>query len=95
MAIQQIDGGVIFAVKVVPASSRTGLCGLLDGMVKIKLSAAPEKGKANQALREFLAKQLGVKKNSISIIAGETSPVKKIQVLGISAQSLSEKLKSG
>ena len=94
MAIQQIEGGAIFAVKVVPASSRTGLCGLLDGMVKIKLSAAPEKGKANQALLGFLAKQLGVKKNSISIISGKTRAVKKIQVLGVSAETVSEKLKS-
>jgi uncharacterized protein (TIGR00251 family) len=83
---------VVFAVKVVPASSRTELSGLLDGMVKIKLSAAPEKGKANKALLAFLAEKLGVKKNSISIIAGETCAVKKIQVLGISAQALSEKL---
>lgn len=90
--IQDIDGGVVFTAKVIPGSSRTAVCGLLDGMVKVKIAAPPEKGKANQRLLEFLAKQLGVKKNAISIISGQTNPVKQIQVLGISADILLRKL---
>jgi uncharacterized protein YggU (UPF0235/DUF167 family) len=39
-----------------------------------------------------LAKQLGVKKNAVSIISGQTSPVKHVQVSGISADTLMEKL---
>jgi uncharacterized protein YggU (UPF0235/DUF167 family) len=61
-------------------------------MLKIKVSAAPEKGKANQCLIKFMAEQLGVKKNAISIIAGKTSPVKRVQVMGMSAETLFEKL---
>jgi uncharacterized protein (TIGR00251 family) len=61
-------------------------------MLKIKISAPPEKGKANQCLIEFLAKQLGVKKNAVSIISGQTNPIKQVQVLGISADTLIEKL---
>ncbi len=92
LTIQEVDGGVAFAAKIVPGSSRTTVSGLLDGMVKIKISAVPEKGKANQCLIEFLAKQLGVKKNAISIISGQTNPVKSVQVLGISAETLLKKL---
>ena len=65
---------------------------LLDGMLKIKVSAPPEKGKANQCLLKFVARTLGVKKNAVSIIAGTTSPVKRVQVLGISAEMLLNKL---
>jgi uncharacterized protein (TIGR00251 family) len=90
--IQDIDGGVVFTAKVVPGSSRTCVCGLLDGMLKIKISAPPEKGKANRSLIEFLAKQLGVKKNAISIISGQTNPIKQVQVLGVSSDNLIEKL---
>ena len=90
--IREIEGGVIFVAKVVPGSSRTSICGLLDGMLKIKISTVPQKGKANQHLLEFLAKQFGVKKNAVSIISGRSNPVKKIQVLGISAQKLLRKL---
>jgi uncharacterized protein (TIGR00251 family) len=90
--VQDIDGGVVFTAKVIPGSSRTCVCGLLDGMLKIKISAPPEKGKANQRLLEFLAKQLGVKKSAISIISGQTNPIKQVQALGISADALIEKL---
>ena len=91
--IQEVDGGVVFAAKVVPGSSgQTRICGLLDGMLKVKVSAAPERGKANQCLLKFLAKQLGVKKNALSIISGKTSPVKHVQVLSISADTLLKKL---
>ena len=93
-AIQEIDGGVVFTAKIVPGSSGpTRFCGLLDGMVKVKVSAAPEKGKANKCLLKFLAKQLDVKRNAISIISGQTSPVKHVQILGISADMLMEKLR--
>jgi len=91
--IQEVDGGVVFAAKIVPGSnSPTRICGLLDGMLKVKVSATPEKGKANRCLLKFLAKQLGVKKNAVSIISGQTSPVKHVQVSGISAYTLMEKL---
>jgi uncharacterized protein (TIGR00251 family) len=90
--IQDIEGGVVFTAKVVPRSSKTAVCGLFGEMVKFKVAAPPEKGKANQALIEFLAKKLGVKKSDISIVSGQTNPVKQVQVLGISIESLLEKL---
>jgi uncharacterized protein (TIGR00251 family) len=93
LKIENIEGGVVFTAKIVPGSSRTAVCGLLGEMVKIKVAAPPEKGKANQCLIEFLAKQLGVKKNAISIISGQTNPIKQVQVLGVSSDNLIEKLK--
>ncbi len=95
LKIENIEGGVIFPAKIVPGSSRTAVCGLLGEMVKIKVAAPPEKGKANQGLIEFLAETLGVKKNAISIVSGQTNPIKQVQVLGVSADSLIEKLKLG
>ncbi len=91
-AVKEIDDGVVFAVKTVPGSSRTAVCGLLDEMVKIKVSAAPEKGKANKCLLDFLAKQLGVKKNAVKIVSGNSNPIKGVQVLGISVEQLLNKL---
>jgi len=93
LTVQEVDDCVAFVVKVVPGSSGpTRICGLLDRMLKVKVSAAPEKGKANQCLLKFLAKQLGVKKNAVSIIWGKGSPVKHVQVSGISADTLLKKL---
>ncbi len=92
LTIQEVDDGVIFTAKVVPGINRTAVCGLLDEILKIKVSAAPERGKANQCLIELLAKQLGVKKNAVSIISGKTKPIKRVQVLGILAETLLKKL---
>lgn len=52
-------------------------------MVKIKVAAPPEKGKANTALVDYLAGVLAVKKTAVSIVSGQTSPVKQISVEGI------------
>jgi len=94
-AIQETVDGVVFTAKVVPGSSRTAVAGVLDDMIKVRVAAAPEKGKANQCLVAFLAKQLGVKKNSIEIVSGRTNPVKQVQVTGISATELLRKLGLG
>jgi uncharacterized protein (TIGR00251 family) len=92
LVIQEIGDGVVFAAKIVPGSRETTVCGLYGGMLKVKVAAAPEKGKANQCLLEFLAKQLGVKKNTVRIIAGEKARVKRLQVTGISPEMLLTRL---
>lgn len=93
LTVQESREGVVFAAKIVPGSSGpTRICGLLDGALKIKVSAPPEKGKANQCLLKFLAEELGVKKNAIAILSGQTTPLKRVQVSGISADELLKKL---
>ncbi len=92
LKLQDTDGGAVFKVKVVPGSSRTEICGILDGMVKIKVTSPAEKGKANQALINFLAQLLDVRKNQLSIISGQTSRIKQIRVLSMSAETLLKKL---
>lgn len=90
--VEEVGGGVKFTVKVVPGSSRTALCGVLDGMLKVKVAAAPEKGKANKCLVEFLAKQLGIKKNDVAVCSGQTGPVKQIEIHGVSITDLDKLL---
>lgn len=93
LTVQQCNEGVVFVAKVVPGSSGpTRICGLLDGMLKVKVSAAPERGKANECLLKFLAGLLGVKKNALGIVSGQTHPVKRVQVSGMSAEMLLKKL---
>lgn len=74
------DGGVSFTVKVVPGSSKTSIEGVLGGMLKVKIAAVAEKGKANKELISFLAKLLDIRKKDIEITSGDTSPVKTLVV---------------
>jgi len=86
------QNAVVFCVKVIPSSSRTSFAGVQNGMLRIKLSAAPQKGRANQALVDFLADKLGVKKKFITITSGLFSKVKQIAAEQITAETLIEKL---
>ena len=96
LKIEKIDGGVILTVKVLPGSSRTCIAGNLGGMLKIKLAAVAEKGKANKCLVDFLAvrlRRIGVRKNDVRIISGLTNPVKRVQISGVTAEQLISRLK--
>lgn len=76
------SGELTLAVKVIPKSSRNQIIGrMADGALKVKITAAPEKGKANAELCSFLARQLGVPKANVVILRGETSPHKRIRIL--------------
>lgn len=86
--------GVCFNVKVVPGSSRTQLAGTIGDRIKIKIAAAPEKGKANDCLIDYLAALLNVKKNAVRIASGHTSPVKQICIEGRSSAQIEELLAS-
>ncbi len=86
--IRQIGSAVSLKVKVVPGSSRTALAGILDDMLKVKIAAPAEKGKANAALAELLAKKLSVKKTAVRIVSGLTSSVKEIVIEGVSAEQI-------
>jgi hypothetical protein len=90
LKFKKSDSGIAFTVKAVPNSSKTCVQGLQSGMLKVKLSSPPEKGKANKELIKFLAKKLGIKKNQISITTGETSPQKKIQIVGCDEATLAK-----
>ena len=92
LSIQEVDEGVVFDAKIVPGSSRTAISGIFGGMLKIKVSAPAEKGKANRELTDFLAGQLGVRKNSMQIITGRTKSVKQIKISGLSPQQTLRKL---
>lgn len=49
-------------------------------VLRVKVTAVPENGKANEALIKLLSKALHISKSSISLIRGETSRVKHLEV---------------
>jgi uncharacterized protein (TIGR00251 family) len=74
-------GQIALTLKVVPKSSRNEIVGFLaDGSLKVKVTAAPEKGKANAEVCELLAREFGVSRRSVEIVRGETSPVKQVVI---------------
>jgi uncharacterized protein len=78
----------MITVKVVPGSSRSEIVGRHGTMLKIKVAAPPEKGKANKALLEFIAKQLNLKKTNLEITSGHTSSVKQVFLAGAAVEAV-------
>ena len=68
-------------LKVVPKSSKNEIVGLLeDGSLKLKVTAAPEKGKANEAVRTLLAEAFGVPTRQVEIVRGATATMKQVRI---------------
>ena len=86
--LTETANGVLIPVKVVPGASRDRIAGVLDGALKINVAAPPEKGKANKAVIALLARVLGVRKNQLAEVAGQTNPRKTIAVEGVSADTV-------
>lgn len=80
------------AVKVVPGASRTRIAGRLGDAIKIQVSAAPEKGKANAAVIDLLAETLGIHRNQIELVSGQTQPRKTFRILGLDQIAVNTRL---
>jgi len=85
-------GGIRFALKVVPGSSRDRIMGELGGALKVGVSKPPQDGAANKAVVALLASALDVPAAAVRIVRGTTSPRKEVEVSGLSAEELSAKL---
>jgi len=78
---------------VVPRAGRSGIAGVRDGALLVRLAAAPVDGAANAELIEVLAKALDLPKRSIQIVSGDRSRSKRVRVAGMDAQSVLSALK--
>ena len=90
--IKQHGQGVLLTVKVVPASSRTKIAGMLENILKVKVAAPPEKGKANKALGAFFAKLFNVRKKDVAIVSGTASTIKQLQIDGVTLEDVRGKV---
>jgi uncharacterized protein len=85
--------GTILPVRAHPGARRNEIRGEQDGMLKVSVTQAPEKGKANKAVIELLSKKLGLKKSQFELVSGETSHQKRFLVRGIEPDELAERIK--
>jgi len=88
LPVTEGEKGCTFQVRVLPRSRRDEVVGLHGDALKIRLTAPPVRGKANRALREFLAGRLGVSPSAVEILSGHTSRQKRVRVRGVSAGAI-------
>lgn len=94
--VNDAKDGARIAVRVAPRASRTAVLGVIGegagAAVKIALQSPPVEGRANEALVEFLADLLSVRRSDITIAAGEHGRNKTVVVRGRSAAEVSLRL---
>ena len=94
MWYQEREEGVLLFLKIIPNSKVNKIVGVFGDFLKIKITAAPEKGKANEELCKFLAKKFDMPKSRVKIVKGQTQPIK-IVFLPVGVEMLLKILKAG
>ncbi|MGO9612036.1 MAG: DUF167 domain-containing protein [Dissulfurispiraceae bacterium] len=75
------DDSIVIEVKVIPRSSKKGIMGYTGDVLKVKVTAPPVDGAANEQLMELLSEKFGVRKGNIVILKGETSKRKTVKII--------------
>lgn len=80
-------------VHIQPRASRNGLVGIHEGSLKVRLTAPPVEGKANEECIRYLAECFNIPKSRMEIMQGHKSRRKTILLRGIAPESIQEILR--
>lgn len=80
------------SLKVSPKSSRNAIQGWMGDTLKVQVTAAPERGKANEAVQELLAEALKLPKSAVQVVAGHGQPRKVVEIAGLEAGQVHARL---
>lgn len=84
--------GTKLRVRVVPGSSTPGVVGRYGDAWKIRVRAAPERGRANEAVVELLAGTLSMPKRDVRLVAGHGTRDKLVELNGLSPDETDRRL---
>ena len=92
LQLRESKHGLTFDIQVTPHASCAQLVGIQEGILKIKVTALPVEGAANEACIKLLAKTFAFKKGQMEIFAGAKSRKKTVLVKDISRKELEIKI---
>ncbi|HPG27256.1 MAG TPA: DUF167 domain-containing protein [Myxococcota bacterium] len=79
-------------LKVVPGSSREEIAGFLGDVLRVRVRAPAERGKANAAVLSLLARTLGVAPSALRVVSGASSPRKTLEITGLASDAVRARL---
>ena len=80
------------SLRVTPGASRDAVAGWQEDVLRVRVAAPPERGKANEAVLRLLAAALGVERRHLRIVRGQTSRDKLVQVVGLDQAEIRARL---
>jgi uncharacterized protein (TIGR00251 family) len=84
--------GIVIDVRVIPRAGKSGIGGVRDNAILVRLNAPPVEGAANAELIEILADALGVSKRAVAIVSGERSRHKRVRIDGVTLAHAASRL---
>ena len=84
--------GVLINVKAHAGGRHNAICGEHDGQLKVSVTQAPEKGKANKAIIDVLCSELVLRKSQVELVSGETSSLKRFLIRDMDAAELGNRI---
>lgn len=94
LKLEHHAAGVVLPVRAHAGARRNELRIAEDGILRVSVTQAPEKGKANKAIVELLSRKLGLKKSQVELIAGDTTQQKRFLLRDISVEEVARRLGS-
>jgi uncharacterized protein (TIGR00251 family) len=92
--LEATDQGVVLPVRAQPGARSSGIRGVHDGALRVSVTQAAEKGKANKALLGVVAEALGLRKSQIVLISGTTAARKRFLVRDVSEEQLRQRVEA-
>lgn len=84
--------GARLSVRVQPRASKNEITGWSEGVLRVRLTAPPVDGAANEALVAFMAGTLGVRRADIALVSGEKSRTKTLEITGLTEAQMLQRL---
>jgi uncharacterized protein YggU (UPF0235/DUF167 family) len=89
-----MEAGARLRVRVSPAAGKAGIVGRLGDVWRIRVTPAPERGRATEAALRLLAETLSVPRRSVSLVSGHASRDKLVSVAGLTSTEVEHRLAS-
>jgi uncharacterized protein (TIGR00251 family) len=86
--LQANSRGVLVPVRASAGARRSGILGERNGALRVAVTAAAEKGKANAAIVGVLSEAFGIPKSRFELVAGETSQQKRFLIVGADVETV-------
>lgn len=82
----------VIRVRVRPRAARDEIMGWREDTLRLRVSAPPLDGRANDAVVEMIARTAGVARSAVSVVAGERGRDKLVRVTGLTPEALRARL---
>ena len=93
VSVRDHPEGCVVSVRAQPGARNNRIVGEHGGAIKVAVTAPPDRGRANAAIADVLAKALGCKTSQIELLAGPTSRNKTFLIRGTKPDQLRSRIK--